>query len=447
MNSFDYTPALTIAIGVLIFVRDIWWIWLPYLLYLVFFRLWMVYINKDFLSKVSWTLLEIKIPPEVGKPPQAMEQVFAGLHGIKSGGNLIDKYWKGKVQLWFSCEIVGRDGAISFFIWTPVQFRNLVEAQVYAQYPESEIREVGDYVEDVPWDIPNAEWNLTGFEMALAKEDAYPIRTYKEFAIQDVQYEEQKVDPLASLSEVLSNLKTGEQIWIQILIRPAGNEWKDKGVELVNKLIGRKKATKKTFGDELLEEFHIYFSLIANALLGSPLYEPKSEEKKDEKSTLMQHLSPGEKEVVAAVERNVSKIGFDTAIRIVYLAKRDVFQPANVAALSGVFNQFNDLTLNSFKRANGTSVDYFFVDRRELQLKSTMQIKYRLREKPGAKLYTFGGWDSVFDVFYKYKNAIFIFNIEELATIFHFPGGVVSTLSLPRVEAKKGAPPINLPLG
>jgi hypothetical protein len=40
----------------------------------------------------------------------------------------------------------------------------------------------------------------------------------------------------------------------------------------------------------------------------------------------------------------------------------------------------------------------------------------------------------------------FIMNIEELATIYHFPGTVATTPTLTRVEAKKGEPPANLPV-
>ena len=40
----------------------------------------------------------------------------------------------------------------------------------------------------------------------------------------------------------------------------------------------------------------------------------------------------------------------------------------------------------------------------------------------------------------------FVFNTEELATVFHFPDMSVKTLNLTRIEAKKGGAPQNLPV-
>jgi hypothetical protein len=39
-----------------------------------------------------------------------------------------------------------------------------------------------------------------------------------------------------------------------------------------------------------------------------------------------------------------------------------------------------------------------------------------------------------------------ILNIEELATVFHFPLAVVSTTELEKVESRKGSPPTSLPI-
>jgi len=43
------------------------------------------------------------------------------------------------------------------------------------------------------------------------------------------------------------------------------------------------------------------------------------------------------------------------------------------------------------------------------------------------------------------KSKPFIFNIEELATVYHYPGVTVAAPRMQRIEAKTSAPPINLP--
>jgi hypothetical protein len=36
-------------------------------------------------------------------------------------------------------------------------------------------------------------------------------------------------------------------------------------------------------------------------------------------------------------------------------------------------------------------------------------------------------------------------NLEELATLWHFPGAVAGTPTLPRIDSTKGVAPVNLP--
>jgi hypothetical protein len=38
------------------------------------------------------------------------------------------------------------------------------------------------------------------------------------------------------------------------------------------------------------------------------------------------------------------------------------------------------------------------------------------------------------------------FNLEEIATLWHLPGSVVATPTLPRIDSAKGTAPANLPL-
>ena len=410
------------------YVLSWWWLIAPPALFFVFWDLWNKYVVDCYIGKIEWTSFEIKVPRDLLKTPQAMEQIFAGLHAIQKGGNFVEKYWDGYVQGWISLEIVGAEAEseIHFIIRAPSKVRNLLESQIYGQYPQAEITEVEDYVNFIPPNIPNEKYNLWGTEMILAKEDAYPVKTYIDFGLEKEEEEMRKVDPLSSLSELLSKLKSGEQIWIQILIKPAGDDWKKKGEELVNKLMGRKTAEKKIW---LIDDIREMLGWARDAVVHGVITEATAA--KPAKEAGLANLSPGQKGVIEAIERNISKLGFETCIRWVYLGRSEIFNPANIRAVMGIFKQFNTLNLNGFKPegTTKTSVDYFFKQKRELILKKRIFDEYKKRKFPK-----------------KSTKRTFVLNIEELATIYHLPGLVAAAPMMPRVEAKRGEPPAGLPV-
>src|SRR3989344_8179317 len=107
-------------------------VWAPLLSGLIFFKLWLRYIRADFVAKAGSVLLEIKVPKETFKSPLAMEIFFTSLYQTGSA-TFSELYWKGKVRPWFSLELVSIDGQVKFFIWSMKKYRNLIEAQIYAQ--------------------------------------------------------------------------------------------------------------------------------------------------------------------------------------------------------------------------------------------------------------------------------------------------------------------------
>lgn len=366
-------------------ILGLYFLWLPPVLIYIFWILWVYYVRSKFVSKIDWVLLEIKLPREIYKTPKAMEVVFNALHNTSDGG-FFKKYWKGFVRVWFSLEIASINGDIHFFINTQRFFRNLVESQVYSQFPDVEIVEVDDYTKLSLAPGFKEEWDSFGMEFGLVKEDVYPIKTYVDYGLQDAgTKEEHKVDPITSLIEVMGSLKDGEQIWFQVLALASRKNWKGDAEKEISKLAG----------------------------------DPEDEQK-----------SPGKGEAIKAIEKNVAKLGFEVGIRAVYLAKKDKFNQVNIPAIMGVMKQYNTQNLNGFKPTNTTSVDFFFKNKRERVLKSTMIDAYRKR--------------SYFHVPYEKKT--FVFNTEELATVYHFPGRVAETPTFGRVEAKKGEAPSNLPI-
>ncbi|MCX6813842.1 MAG: hypothetical protein NT078_01270 [Candidatus Azambacteria bacterium] len=408
---------------------SLWWLWLPVFLAVLFIELWVKYLKTKAIKKINWLLLEVKIPRDIEKTPKAMEQVFSGLHGILTKIKFLDKYWKGKIQEWFSFEIAGIDGSVYFFIRTPEQFRNLVEAQIHSQYPNAEILEVLDYISPLVKKVPSETYDISGVEFILEKDDYYPIRTYVSF---EERQAERRLDPMASFLEILSKLRPNENIFIQYLIQPtAEKNWKDKGIEAVDKLMGKETKVKKSW---FVNIFGGFDEFIANLLRALAIYPEWGGAKKEETRAASQNLSPGNKLVVEAIENKISKVAFKVCIRFAYIAGRDIFNKANMAAVSGAFKQFNTINLNAFKgnKKAGTSADQpriipFIKNRREFIRKIAFIDRYVNRKMSKNK-----------------KD--FILNIEELATIYHYPILVVETPTMRRVEAKKSEPPVSLPM-
>lgn len=423
MSPFEQYPILFGNFW-LVFLQ-VWWFVLPFVLLSFLLNLWLFYLKLRTLKLMSWSLLEIQVPREILRTPKAMEQIFAALAAIWPAVNFYEKWWKGKVIEWASFEMVGISSKVNFFIRIPTPYRNLIEAAIYAQYPGAEIKEImDDYTSFLPEVLPNRTYDTFSTNFMLAREDAYPIRTYEYF--EDIE-EERRLDPLAAVTEVMSRLKEGEFIWIQILVQPTMEDWKKKADDVISEFIGDKKngSGKKNIADHL---FDSYVKVIG-APFNSSEDKPNNVEKKQEApKNLMQQLTPGKRDVVEAIEEKTSKIGFRTNIRFIYIDNRSSFTRSNVSAIIGALQQFNTKNLNALRPDPKTTsiVKGLFKERRSFVRKRRLYNLYKLRA---------------------FAKKSFIMNTEELATIFHFPSSVIVAPRLERAEAKKGGPPSNLPIG
>ncbi|OGM99513.1 MAG: hypothetical protein A3B91_02045 [Candidatus Yanofskybacteria bacterium RIFCSPHIGHO2_02_FULL_41_29] len=400
-----------------------WWVYLPILLFYIAYFSLLNYTSLKYRLSLEWVLLEVLIPKEVRKSPKAMEQVFAGLHGVYA----IPVRWhqtvfKGKVPDWFSFEMVGRAGETHFYIRTFSKYRNLVESQIYAQYPTAEVIEAVDYINDTPHFLPDDKYDLWGGEMMLSKPDAYPIRTYPEFEEKSSSPEDVKrIDPMASLSELFSTLHPGEQIWIQILASPTGDGWIKKGQLEIDKIMGKIPSKKGDFLSDMVFSIDKAISSIGS--------DPEAIVKREEKKERVE-LSPGKHEILKAIEKSFDKLGYETGIRFLYIGPKDAFHQAHVAGVVGAFRQYSSQNLNSFKMNKYTLTFARGLFKASKLLTKKVAIFQSYKER---KLYTMG--------FVRYA-----LNTEELATIYHFPDVGVRSPLLPRVEAKKGEPPTGLPI-
>jgi len=384
--------------------------WGPVLIFMFSIDMWKRYVRAYYLSTVEWVIIEIKLPPELSKSPQAMEVMFSMFHQT-SDKKWYDRWWKGYVRTWFSLELVSLEGHVHFFIRMERRFLKAILPYIYSQFPNVQISEVEDYVNFVNYRA-NSEWDIFGTEFLLTKPDPYPIKTYMDYGLdKDVRDDTTRVDPITPVIEYLGSIGKDEQIWIQILIMASKprykvkgkwfkkQTWHDEGTALVKKL----REAEKTPGQE-----------------GVILYMRNK------------MLSPGEEQIVKSIERGIGKLGFDCGIRSIYLAKKNAFDGARKPGLVHSFRQYNTTDMNGFRPNRTTDFDYPWQDFKNIRLNLKKHFMFRAYK---ARSY-----------FYQpYVRKPFALSTEELATIYHFPGAVSETPTFHRVPSKTGKAPSNLP--
>lgn len=391
------------------FIWDFMPIWAPYFLAHEYMHSWFHYIRSDFLAKEGSVLLEIKLPKETNKSPLAMEIFFTSLYQT-GAATLIETYFKGKVRPWFSLELVSINGQVKFFIWTQPKYRNLIESQLYAQYPDVEIHESEDYSLKVPHDPDKIP--IWGTYFKLTDPTVYPIKTYVDYGLDQDPKEEYKIDPMTSVLEYLGSLRRGEQVWIQIMIQAHRTVW--------------------------FKEGHLHKKLDWKHEIEEEIEKIREENKveTDSEFPMMPILTKGQQEKIASLERSMSKFPFECAIRGFYIAEREAFDPARFSGLIGSFRQYSSNYSNGFKLGKFTDYDYKWQDFKRTRrnwLEKNMLEAYKRRSffQPPFKFY---------------RQEPFILTTEELATIYHFPGSVAKTPTLHRIPSKRVEAPANLPV-
>ncbi len=399
---------------------------------------WMHYIQQDFISGIEFVVLEIVPPRDVLRSPKAMELFLTNAlyhHSNKSG---LEEFWQGAVWFWFSLEIASIDGQVHFFIRTPTRVQALIETQMYAQYPQAQVKVVEDYTLAVPEISEKSPWNGWGCEFKLERPEAYPIKTYVDFGLDKDPKEEFKVDPITPVIELFGALQKGEQMWAQIVVTPSKKRWHTHGT---------------WFGehDWVVESKEVILKLLTP-------YTSVRERADDPTKFSREVRSPGFMDtIVKAMSAKTGKIGFDTGIRVFYAAKKEVFNRNVQKTLRLIFRQYAKPDCNQLERHNSTQADayggVFLASKKTImKLANRMLVEYRersffhesLRQQIFSKHNIRWPFDSIFHAFFHTK--IFVLNVEELATLWHFPGQMLKVPTLERMESKEASPPTNLPI-
>lgn len=407
-----------------------WFIILPVALYAAFKPMWLNFVRDEFDKTIDYVLLEIIPPDDIEKSPMPMEALYDGIHATAITHNAFDELALGKTNPSFSLEIVGDSGEAHLYIHTPAIFRNVVESNIYAHYPNAEIKEVPDYIETVPKTAPDKEWDVWGAELELVKPDPYPILTYRYFK-EDITGK--MMDPLASIIEGAAKLGVGQKIWFQIIINPEKETWSNTGRELVEELAGRRTPPTSVW-EHLKQDIAVILKGIITGIFSpEKLEEISNNDDYDEEDVPLEaKLTPGEKKVLEAVEAMIGKNVFKTKLRFVYVGKRKNFDKSNVTNFMGAIKQFQDQNLNGLKPNDESKTYANYLLKEERMLFRQRKILNRYRDRSNQPY-----------------SRRFILNTEELATLFHLPdmSVVTTTPALKKVESKQGSAPSNLPVG
>ncbi|MFH1780705.1 MAG: hypothetical protein ABH841_01770 [Candidatus Nealsonbacteria bacterium] len=428
-------------------IKNWWWLCLPFVLWRPFLFWWIWWRNEIWMFQQKSIVLEIKMPKDVLKPLRAMEEAFDAIWA-----NLLDppdwweKWFEGKMQINITLEMISSGGTPHFYVRMLENRRNSIESAIYSQYPDAEITLADDYTNTVPQDVPNKDWNLWGADFELQNPDVFPIKTYNQFFEEkEVAKEEKRIDPISVLLEGMGTFKPGEQLWIQISLTPildtgkpeeGGRNFVKEGRKIADKLAKRPITEAKSILQEAADE------LISGTVPG---------EKKEEFALYPpeMRLTPGEKDILTAVERKVSKRCFDAFFRFIYLAERDLYFSAAKSIPFGFFNQFSTENLNKFKPMSKTlskvhkyvTINFFNI---EIPI-PTFEI-LRARRTFIKKRRLFFRYIKRWPPFFPKRGGTYLLNTEEAATMFHFPGrGVSSAPFVSRVESKRGEAPLDLP--
>ena len=224
-------------------------------------------------------------------------------------------------------------------------------------------------------------------------------------------------------------------MWIQYVASPVGNDWKEDGDRIAKFLSGGPVEREEYWFLKLLDYPVKVIDFIIEVLKlfagGESEAGGKVSKAPDYVPSLMIYLTPGERAVLEGVQMKMTKQGFRVKIRFIYIAKHAAFTISKAAhPIFGALRQFNTLDMNALVPVGNlmTDVNYFLKRQRLAYRQRRIMHHYRERDDE------MGAGDGK------------ILNIEELASLYHFPVITVKAPLIHKTEAKQAEPPFALPV-
>jgi len=348
-------------------------------------------------------LLQVRPGQENERGPQYMESALAAFHSLAGDEPL-------------GLEMGYADGKVSLFVRTTENSASLIESQIYAQYPDTDI----EFLMKDPFATKENE-EVVSMDLTLDSPDIFPIKRHPQF---DDLLSGANMDPIAGILSALARYPVPTMRGhVQIAIEPAPSKYRKRALRLLP-LLGKGIAGLSpkyasffaslalSRGWKRLAVFPLYMLLggFRTWKVFAKIQAAVSEGKKgDDSSDATSSRSHDKEDSVAAAKDKMNRLLFSCNLRL------SVVVPKGHAA-----------------------------DGR----KKLMEMASAFRQFTLPQTNEFNALDPVVNpsIPMGFKTTKFVFSNEELATLWHVPTILVQTQNLDRVISKKLEPPVNLPI-
>ncbi len=279
-------------------------------------------------------------------------------------------------------EIVAHDDdTIVFYAGTERRYLDHLEKQIYAHYPEAEVKPSPDYTIFSDGDA------LRGATLQLRRKQYLPIATYKEL----------EVDPMQAITGALAKIQNGDAAIIQYVLQPASSRSRHTAEQAAKKTVRGRQQDISSGG-------------LGNALNPAAVFEnpEKREKKRQESSQLTQRMQ----QRVDLVEQKLSQQQFSVTIRVGVSCRQTEEAERVYNAIVSSFSQYDLPDLNSLRAYEVRKTKGFFQD-----------LIFRM-PRPEQDV---------------------ILSTTEIASLFHFPLPTTATPNIVWRGSKVAPAPVDLP--
>jgi hypothetical protein len=239
------------------------------------------------------------------------------------------KGFKSKIygQRHLSLEIVAHEGLVQYYVVVPIVLEDVVRQAVAAAYPSARLEEVKE--RNIFSQMGKMSGTIGG-EFTLKKDFVYPIATYQE----------SKRDASRALLNALSAAGREDGVAVQLLIRPARENWVKQSIVAAEHIVKNKgiKSGSAVKSRDILE-----------ALWKPPeLGEVKSEDKQ---------LTSLEQAAVDAIQEKTRYPGYEVLVRVVVSSNTATRSQALLKNVVAAFALFDSPSFNGFKFAVSKNIE------------------------------------------------------------------------------------------